>query len=226
MGSTAAAREWRIGDAGDVPKRWSREKKIEALRPVARLLAGKAYRNKLAVIGLELDDVEMFALYGIIKAVDTYKPDRGLKLRHFAALCGRAEVITRVRSVAGAHRRQAAEADKYVAWLSLEAPCEDGGDGGEQTMGDMLADMADVSADTEMQALGSIIHQDNVEEALAAARLTKLETSVFLLWLTGMDYAEIAKQSGRNQRSVDNALQRAMLGMRDRSAPKMGDYFA
>ena len=55
-----------------------------------------------------------------------------------------------------------------------------------------------------------MIAQENMEQMEQAIlkELSQLEKQVFELHLTGMNYTEIAKVLGRDEKSTDNALQR------------------
>ena len=55
-----------------------------------------------------------------------------------------------------------------------------------------------------------MIAQENMEQMEQAIlkELSQLEKQVFELHLTGMNYIQIAKVLGRDEKSTDNALQR------------------
>ena len=61
-----------------------------------------------------------------------------------------------------------------------------------------------------------MIEQENMEQMEMAIlrELSELEKQVFELHLTGMNYTEIAKVLGRDEKSTDNALQRMKTKIR------------
>ena len=70
--------------------------------------------------------------------------------------------------------------------------------------------------DTELNPEQQLIDRENVrllEEAIEK-QLSAVERQVLELYLTGMSYTEIAKVLNKDEKSTDNALQRAKTKLR------------
>ena len=201
-----------------MPRWWNREKKIKALWPIARIIAGRSWANKLAVIGMDRDDVESIALRAIVKAVDQYDPAHGFMLKNFAKLCAQRLVITDVDAAAAAHRRRAS-GNKYVAWTSLDAGMGDENQDDshhDQKFADGIREMTDPSPSVEDQVLDPIAHQIKWDALLEG--LTACERTIIEMRLDGFEQIEIADQFGWGRKRVDNGNLRAFRKIRKRAA--------
>jgi len=111
-----AIRDYLAGDAD------ARNRLIEHnLRLVAHL--AKKYESS----GEEMDDLISIGTIGLIKAVESYRPDKGTKLATYAARCIENEILMYLRS-SKKHRRDA----------FLSDPVGTDKDGNEMTLADLL----------------------------------------------------------------------------------------
>ncbi|MCL6593884.1 MAG: sigma-70 family RNA polymerase sigma factor, partial [Alicyclobacillus sp.] len=94
---------------------------VHNLRLVAHLA------KKFETSGEDPDDLISIGTIGLIKAVESYTPDRGTKLATFAARCIHNEILMYLRSTKR-HRRDA----------SLHDPIGTDKDGNELTLADLL----------------------------------------------------------------------------------------
>jgi RNA polymerase sporulation-specific sigma factor len=102
--------------------RTAREKLISHnLRLVAHIV--KKYNARAA----EQEDLISIGTIGLIKAVDSFKPERGVKLGTYAARCIENEILMHFRS----QKKTAQE-------ISLEEPIESDGEGNPLTLMDIL----------------------------------------------------------------------------------------
>ena len=111
-------------------------------------------------------------------------------------MCVRRQIITAVK---GATRQKHMPLNSYV---SLSKPVYD--NEAERTLVDMLAEREAMDPE-EM-----FLRREKVEslESEIAEKLSFLEKTVLSLYMSGMNYQEIAVELGRSPKSIDNALQR------------------
>ena len=102
------------------------------MRLVAHVI--KKYQNS----GYETEDLLSVGTIGLIKAVDTFDPDKGKKFASYASRCIENELRMELRRT----RRAGAQ-------LSLQEPLEAGG---QLTLADTLPDETDMEADCEQRA--------------------------------------------------------------------------
>ncbi len=144
--------------------------------------------------GLEPDDLKQECRMGLLSAVLTFDPSRGVPFRAYASVC----VNHRVSSA----RRVALKHSMLHSSLSLSS---------DQLS--MLEEVPDAGADPEQQ----VIQGEEAGRIYAALtkRLSPLEKKSLLLYLSGSTYEEIAEQLGCNLKAIDNALQRVRRKLRN-----------
>ncbi len=131
--------------------------------------------------GGDSEDLIQEAMFGLLKAIREFDPERDASFRTFAEVC----IRNRIRSVI-----TAAAGGKHMP-LNNSVPME------------ALPDI--VSSPEE-----SLIDREEDSERLRQLknRLSPLEKSILPLYLAGLTYEEIGHQLGRQSKSVDNAIQR------------------
>lgn len=151
--------------------------------------------KSMYILGAEPEDLIQEGMIGLFKAIRDYDPGRDASFFTFADLCVSRQVYTAVTS---SGRKKHMPLNTYVS-LSSE-------DDGEE--GTNLKEGADLS---ESNPETLFIEKENVEniEKLIETELSTSERQAFELYLTGMTYTEIAKVLGKDDKSTDNALQRA-----------------
>lgn len=144
--------------------------------------------------GLEPDDLKQEGRMGLLSAVLTFDPARGVPFRAYASVC----VSHRVSSA----RRTAFKHSMLHSSLSLN---------GEESSA--LEEVPDAGADPEQQVIqweeSSRIYTSLTE------RLSPLEKKSLLLYLSGSTYEEIAEKLGCTFKAIDNALQRVRRKLRN-----------
>ena len=204
---------WKYGDEGDVPVRWSRERKIEALLPVARIVAKKSGRKGLNKLGMEEDDVFGAAMLGVIKAVDAYNPARG-RLTSFAFLCAYSAVNNegdRYNPTSRTFR----ERGEYVTLVSSEFSAATG-------EGDWdMFEPVDETADVEAEVLAGADFEEvwaNWSQALTAIQAQVADVAVRRLGNARAGHGErhphFFEEVGLPYKQVDNAMMMARKGLR------------
>ena len=152
--------------------------------------------NSYFLAGADKDDIIQEGMIGLFKAVRDYRNDRDAAFRSFAELCITRQIISAVKS---ASRLKHAPLNSYI---SLDKPVQ-GGD-----FDHSLMDIVAVGDSANPEDI--IIGRENMEffSVKMSEVLSKLECRVLSLYLAGKSYNEIASILERDQKSIDNALQR------------------
>lgn len=144
--------------------------------------------------GGDSEDLIQEAMFGLIKAIREFDPNRDVSFRTFADVC----IRNRIRSaVTSASRGKHTPLNDSVPFDSIEA---ESGSSPEELY---------ISKEEETERL----------EQLTKC-LSCLERQVLTLFLQGLSYQEISCHVGRSVKSVDNAVQR----IRRKVAPYYGDF--
>ncbi len=146
--------------------------------------------------GADRDDLVQEGMIGLFKAIRDFDVTKQASFRGFAEVCVKRQLLTAIKT---ATRQKHQPLNSYV---SLSKPVYE--DETERTLVDMLAERE--STDPEEM----ILRQEQAEamEIQMAEKLSTLERTVLSLYLSGMDYREIAVKLNRTPKSIDNALQR------------------
>ena len=129
------------------------------------------------------DDLRQEGLMSLLKAMEAFDPERGVKFSTFAEVC----IVNRMRSFSAKTRKASAFPD------SVE-----------------YSEMADLISD-DITPESICLYKEfftelwkNIESALSAT-----EFRVLTLCVNGMSYKAAAEKLGISEKSVDNAMQRA-----------------
>lgn len=146
--------------------------------------------------GLEWDDFEQEAIYGLHKAVRDYRGDRDANFRTFAELCIRRQVITALKTATRAKHSPLNEARSFAAQV--------GGERDDLLLGDVIEDLQPGPA----ELFDTRADLADLSEALML--LSPLERKVVVYHAEGRSYEAITERIGvGGAKAVDNALQRA-----------------
>ncbi len=153
--------------------------------------------------GADKEDLVQEGMIGLFKAIRDFDATKQASFRGFAEMCVKRQIITAVKTAA---RLKHMPLNSYV---SLSKPVYE--DDTERTLVDMLAERKSVDPE-EM-----FLRREKAEalEEEIAQKLSPLEQSVLSLYLSGMNYQEIAAGLGRSPKSIDNALQRLKRKLAD-----------
>lgn len=152
--------------------------------------------NTYFLIGSEHDDVVQEGFIGLYKAICDYDQSKRASFSSFAELCITRQIITSIKS---ATRQKHQPLNSYV---SLYKPVHD--DNPERTLLDTIISQREKDPQYYLLLREK---REYIKNKLMKA-LTKLERDVLSLYLQGCSYDEIARQLKRQEKSVDNALQR------------------
>lgn len=144
--------------------------------------------------GGDSEDLIQEAMFGLLKAIREFDPERDILFRTFAEVCIRNRICSAVTTAA---RDKHAPLNNSVPF---EFPMLDGGVDPEELY---------ISREEEAERM-----------AWLRKRLSPLEQRILTLFLHGLSYREISLQVGRPIKSVDNAVQR----IRRKVAGNFGDF--
>lgn len=150
--------------------------------------------NAMYLIGGETDDLIQEGMIGLFKAIRDYKEEREASFFHFAELCVTRQLYSAVEA---SNRKKHAPLNFYISFSATE---------GEE--GATLEDMLGTDSLSNPEEL--VISQENQRIFLDRLRqkLSSFEREVLDLYLSGMNYQQIAEQMKKSPKSIDNALQR------------------
>ncbi len=139
----------------------------------------------LFLMGADQEDLIQEGMFGLLKAIRDFEPERGASFHTFAELCIRRRMISAVR---------AAAAGRHAA-LNTSVSLED-----------RVGESDSVDDGPEARLIGREEVQDRFRRL--HRELTALERQVLPLYLQGLSYQEIAQKLSRSGKSIDNAVQR------------------
>ena len=148
------------------------------------------------LIGADSEDIIQEGMIGLFKAVRDFKPKVSPSFSAFANLCIKRQIITAIKS---ATRKKHIPLNSYVS-LSNKVYDEDD----DTTLVEILIDKVELSPEDILINRESYI---NTESKIVSV-LSDYEAEVLLLYLEGKTYADIARELGKTEKSIDNALQR------------------
>lgn len=148
------------------------------------------------LVGADRDDIIQEGMIGLYKATRDFDYERQASFRAFAELCVTRQIITAIKT---ATRQKHMPLNSYI---SLNKPVYT--EESERTLMDMIANVR-VSDPEEL-----IITREefaDIEKNMTYL-LSELEWHVLLGYLDGKSYQEMAGETDRSIKSIDNALQR------------------
>lgn len=191
------------------------EELIDSLRegeaPIMDYICNK-YKNlvrreakSMFILGADTEDLIQEGMIGLFKAVRDYDSGRDASFFTFAQLCISRQMYTAVQA---SKRKKHLPLNTYV---SLDSQ-EDGGEqkGQEQPLVELLADR------TKLNPEELVLDKERVDylERAMEKELSEFEKQVLDLYRTGMNYSQIARVLGRDEKATDNALSRAKQKIR------------
>ena len=146
--------------------------------------------------GGESEDLVQEGLIGLYEAIQDFKVDRNVKFRTFALLCIKRQLYSAMET---ANRDKHKPLNTYVSLSEL---------GSEEQLGEVTDKIIETSQ--SKTPLDRIIDLELLKEYSERIEktLTPLELAILIKYLEGNTYQEISRSTGRNTKSVDNAIQR------------------
>lgn len=146
--------------------------------------------NTYFLVGADKDDVAQEGLIGLYKAVREYNPGMNCSFKHFARICIVGQIIDAIKA---ASRKKHGPLNSYI---SLDKP-------EEYENEDAFEGVMEAENPEDI-----VINQENLEniECIIAKSLSKMEMQVFMYYIQGMSYEEMASVIKKPVKSIDNAL--------------------
>ncbi len=146
--------------------------------------------------GGELEDLVQEGLIGLYEAVKDFDPGQNVKFRTFATLCIRRQLFSAMES---ANRDKHKPLNTYVPFSNPDSDLER-----EENPEAVLKDAEGSTPLDQIIDLETLReYSEHIEDTL-----TPLELTILVKYLEGSSYKEISRSTGRNPKSVDNAIQR------------------
>lgn len=145
--------------------------------------------------GADHEDTVQEGMIGLFKAIRDYKESELCSFRSFAILCITRQIITAVKT----HARK--KHNPLSSYQSLDTQVPD------ESILDSLASQS-VGGDKSEDPLDLFIYEEELDSVIAVLKekLSDLEWSVFVEYLDGKSYQEIAEHIDCETKVVDNAL--------------------
>lgn len=171
---------------------------IEKYKDLVRKKAGSMF-----ILGADKEDLLQEGMIGLYKAVRDYDSGRDASFYTFADLCVARQIY---KAVEAGNRKKHAPLNYYISIYSDE---EDS-DGNKENFNISLLPVSGNGPEEEL------IDKEETEilEQKISEALSDFERQVLNLKVTGMDYTEIARVLGRDEKSTDNALSRIKMKVR------------
>lgn len=145
--------------------------------------------------GGDSEDLIQEGLLGLLNAIREYEPQRGSTFRTYSETCIRNRILSAIRTAAR---------DKHTPLnhsVSLDPPLLDGNTDNYSVEARQV-----VQPDPEDLLISREEHRERL--GTLKGQLSGFEARILDLYLTGISYAEIAVQTKRSPKAVDNAVQR------------------
>ena len=165
---------------------------LERYKPIV-----KSRAHLYFIVGADAEDVIQEGMIGIFKAIRSYREDRDASFRTFAGVCINRQIITAIKA---ASRKKHQPLNSYISLSEQDGE-------NEEHLGDNWGENPE----------SIIIDQENVQdlEQEITATLSPMENQVLEYYLAGNGYGEIARIMGKTPKSIDNALQRIRIKIRE-----------
>lgn len=162
--------------------------------------------NKFKNLPLDYEDIVGLCQVGMVKAVNKYKSDRGVKFVSFASLVIKNEVLAFMKREKKHYKQRK---------LSLDWSITNEKDGSEIALVDALeADFSEFEKVADREIVSTAI-------ALYLSKSRGVHREVFKYWLSGLNQPEIAEKIGVSQPYISRVLKKINSDLR-KIAVKMG----
>ena len=149
------------------------------------------------LIGGDTDDLIQEGMIGLFKAVRDFQTDKEASFATFARVCIDRQIYSAIQN---SNRQKHQPLNSYISLSEQDGE-------NEEHLGDNWGENPE----------SIIIDQENVQdlEQEITATLSPMENQVLEYYLAGNGYGEIARIMGKTPKSIDNALQRIRIKIRE-----------
>lgn len=149
------------------------------------------------LMGADSEDVIQEGMIGLYKAVMDFDPSKNASFHNFAELCITRQILSAVKQAA---RKKQMPLNTYV---SLNRTLTD-----EEEKEVAMIEI--FPADSSYNPEKFYIEKENINGLMEEinGELSTMEKQVLTLYLSGLNYQEIARRMNKPSKSIDNALQR------------------
>ncbi|MCD7838504.1 MAG: sigma-70 family RNA polymerase sigma factor [Clostridiales bacterium] len=151
----------------------------------------RACARPLFLMGGDSEDLTQEGMMGLLAAIRSYSPERGVSFHAYAETCVKNRMISAVRSASGKHHTPLNDS------IPIETPLFDENCHYTATLPESDPEEILITRESIQERLGSLF-----------SKLSDFEAEILKLYLSGLSYSEIADQADRPVKSVDNAIQR------------------
>ena len=145
--------------------------------------------HAMFLIGGEQEDLIQEGMIGLFKAVQGYRPDKSASFATFANLCIERQMYKAIE-ISGRQKHKPLNSD--ISLSEMEGPLYNAEDVTQQNPEEIVIGKENVS-----------IMMEDIKK-----RLSPFENRVLDAYLDGENYIQIAEMTGKQPKSIDNALQR------------------
>ena len=157
------------------------------------------------IMGADGDDIIQEGMIGLYKAVQDYDEQKSVPFASFASLCIERQILTAIKT---ASRQKHSPLNSYVSLSSDDFDAESEF---------FLSTFVGKHASSPEELLIRNETKSSIETSIEK-NLSKMERNVLSLYLNGASYGEIANILDKNEKAVDNAIQRVRRKMTDQWA--------
>ena len=156
------------------------------------------------IVGAEREDLMQEGMIGLYKAIMAYDLNKTISFRSFAYLCISRQIITAIKT---ASRQKHLPLNSYI---SLNKPVYE--DESYWTLQDIIG------SDEVLDPMDIYINSEKLKEIENRINesLSELELMILIPYINGKTYKEIAVETEKTEKCIDNALQRIRK--------KLGEY--
>ena len=150
----------------------------------------RACARKYFLKGGDEEDLGQVGMIGLLQAIESYKEESKMRFKNFVYLCVLRRIIDEVK--------------KTVTPKTEPFTC--------------ISGVSDLEIDPEQE----LINEDERRELneLMSRTLTDMEFKIFTMYLDGVTNTDISESTGKEYKSVDNAVQRSKIKLRKALADK------
>ena len=151
----------------------------------------------LFLAGGDSEDLIQEGMFGLLSAIRTFKSEQGTAFKTYAEHCIRNRLLSAVKSASSIKHIPLNDGVSYEALLSDESQIP-------------LLAYAELFRRTPEEQVLARENKESTDEFFLSfsQKLSKYEKIVLNLYLKGLSYKEIAENTAKNDKAVDNAIQR------------------